>query len=68
VDAAIPPGRVVCRALGCLCAAQVVSGMEAARSWPGLLRGTCEPVTSARWSAGGWPWEGAPQAVEAARR
>jgi hypothetical protein len=52
---------------GCLRAAQEVSGMEAARSWPGLLRGTCEPVASARWSACGWPWEGEPQAVEAAR-
>lgn len=29
---------------GCLSIGQAVSGMEVARAWSGLLRGTCEPV------------------------
>lgn len=33
---------------GYLLTAQVVSGMEVARAWSGLLRGTREPVASKR--------------------
>jgi hypothetical protein len=41
---------------GCLLIGQAVSGMEVARAWSGLLRGTCEPVAprrrSAHWTLG----------------
>jgi hypothetical protein len=51
---------------GCLRAARMVPGMEAARAWPGLSYGTCEPVASAL-RTGQSPWEGEPQAVDAVR-
>ena len=53
---------------------QAVSGMEAARAWPGLWCGTCEPVVSRPRAASGAvlargrsSWKGAPQAAETVR-
>ena len=57
---------------GCLSIGQAVSGMEVARAWSGLLRGTCEPVAprrrSAHWTVGPSDrWQREPQAAETAR-
>jgi len=57
---------------GCLSTGQVVSGMEVARAWSGLLHGTWEPVApsrrSAHWTLGpSGRRQGEPQAAETAR-
>jgi hypothetical protein len=58
---------------GCLPIGQVVSGMEVARAWSGLLCGTCEPVVprpraaSGAVLACGRAWKGGPQAAESVR-
>jgi hypothetical protein len=55
---------------GCLSIGQAVSGMEVARAWSGLLRGTCEPVVprpraaSGAVLAHGRLWKRDPQAAE----